>query len=420
LVRQAPEILPDRNEADFEKALKLKGAAIDEAFDGYVRKNSPLLQKRFEIFCNKEGHWLEDYALFTILKQEFNNEPWNKWPHEFKIRKKESLEAFAEKHAPDLTLIKFGQYLFSSQFKKIKKYANTCGIKIVGDVPIYVSYDSADVWANPQLFNLGRNLEMITVAGVPPDYFSETGQLWNMPVYKWQIMDEDGYSWWKTRISRNLEFCDMLRFDHFRGFASYWEVPAGETTAVNGQWTQGPGEQFFTELKKNYPEMPFIAEDLGDINEDVYNLRDAFALPGMRVLQFAFGGDMARSVHIPHNHAQNSIVYTGTHDNNTINGWYRKEVNREMKSQIKTYFNHKLNAQKASYEFIRLALGSVARIAIIPMQDLLNLDETARFNTPSQAEGNWKWKLTASDSFPAEELKKLTVLYGRDNQGSGE
>lgn len=415
LINQLPEALPDSNEADFRKALTIKETAIDEAFENYVKKNSPLLQKRFELFCQRQKHWLEDYALFTILKQEFNNEPWDKWPEKFKTRNKENLTAFAEINAPALTRVKFGQYLFDLQFKKLKKHANSLGINIIGDVPIYVSYDSADVWANPRIFNLGDDLEMITVAGVPPDYFSETGQLWNMPVYNWRTMEEDGFRWWKTRISRNLEFCDMLRFDHFRGFSSYWEVPAGESTAINGSWIKGPGDKFFTELRKSFPEMPFIAEDLGDIDEDVYNLRDTFALPGMRVLQFAFGDDMPRSVHIPHNHNHNSIVYTGTHDNNTIKGWYRKEVNRVMKTQLKTYFNRKLNTQKVSEEFIRLAFGSVAQIAIIPIQDWLNLDEKARFNTPSQPEGNWKWKLTAKDTIPADELKKLTILYGRVN-----
>lgn len=413
LIHQTPETLPESNEADFQKALTIKEKLIDEAFENYVKKNSPLLQKRFEIFCHQQKHWLEDYALFTILKQEFNNVAWNKWPEEFKTRNKEILAAFAEKNAPALTRVKFGQYLFDIQFKKLKKYANTTGINIIGDVPIYVSYDSSDVWANPQIFNLDHDLEMITVAGVPPDYFSKTGQLWNMPVYRWQTMEDDGYNWWKTRISRNLEFCDMLRFDHFRGFSSFWEVPAGEPTAINGTWIKGPGEIFFTELRKSYPEMPFIAEDLGDIDDEVYNLRDSFALPGMRVLQFAFGGDIAGSVHIPHNYTRNSIVYTGTHDNNTLKGWYRKEVTKEMKSQLKTYFNRKLNTQNISEEFIRLAFGSVAQIAIIPIQDLLNLDEKARFNTPSQPEGNWKWKLTAKDTIPADELRKLTELYGR-------
>lgn len=415
LINHLPETLHDSNEADFRKALTIKETAIDEAFENYVKKNSPLLQKRFELFCQQQKHWLEDYALFTILKQKYNNEPWNKWPEEFKTRNKENLTAFAEINAPALTRVKFGQYLFDIQFKKLKKHANSAGINIIGDIPIYVSYDSADVWASPQIFNLGQDLEMITVAGVPPDYFSETGQLWNMPVYNWQTMEEDGFRWWKTRISRNLEFCDKLRFDHFRGFSSYWEVPAGESTAINGSWIKGPGDRFFTELRKSFPEMPFIAEDLGDIDEDVYNLRDTFALPGMRVLQFAFGDDMPGSVHIPHNHSQNSIVYTGTHDNNTIKGWYSKEVNRAMKSQLKTYFNRNVNTQKISDEFIRLAFGSVAQIAIIPIQDWLNLDEKARFNTPSKPEGNWKWKLTAKDTIPADELKKLTILYGRVN-----
>jgi 4-alpha-glucanotransferase len=257
---------------------------------------------------------------------------------------------------------------------------------------------------------------MNSVAGVPPDYFSATGQLWNMPIYDWQRMKDDRYDWWKRRICKNLEYCDMLRFDHFRGFSSFWKVPAGEETAIKGEWTRGPADAFFTILKEEFPEMPFIAEDLGDIDAEVYKLRDDFNLPGMKVLQFAFGDNMPHSVHIPHLHTRNSIVYTGTHDNNTIRGWYRKEVTRKNRDKIRHYLNRKIKLSGVTEEFIRMAMGSVARIAIIPLQDLKNLDETARFNDPSLPEGNWTWKLKGNDvsGSDAQRLKELTELYGRE------
>lgn len=415
LINKLPDLMPEATTAAFSEALSLKEKIVDEAFSNYTKRNNPLLQKNFEQFCTNEGYWLRDFALFCVFKQKFAEAPWNEWPAEIKKREKPILLQLEEKYAIELTRIKFGQYLFSSHFKKLKFYVNSLGIKIIGDIPIYVSYDSADVWANPHLFNLDENLLMKTVAGVPPDYFSKTGQLWNMPVYNWERMKTDNFSWWKQRTSRNLEFCDMLRFDHFRGFSSYWEVPAGETTAVNGQWTKGPGEYLFTELKKTFPQMPFIAEDLGDIDEDVYQLRDTFNLMGMKVLQFAFGDDMPQSVHIPHNHRPNSVVYTGTHDNNTIRGWFKKEADKKIKARIGEYFNHKPNANTIAGEFVRMAFSSVANIVIVPMQDVMNLGESARFNTPSKPVGNWQWKLTTltSPENYSEKLKQLTDTYGR-------
>ncbi len=415
LIDHLPKVIAEENSADLIQAEKLKSSVIEQAFNNYIQQNSQVLQKKFEDFCKKEHYWLTDFALFNIFKKEFDYTSWNNWPDKIKFRDKETLNFYQEKYASDITLIKFGQYLFSEQFKKLKSYTNSKGIRIIGDMPIYVSYDSSDVWANPQFFNLDPEMKMKTVAGVPPDYFSETGQLWNMPIYDWQKLEDDGYTWWKNRIRKNLEYCDMLRFDHFRGFSSYWEVPANEKTAVNGKWTKGPAHKFFSELKREFPEMPFIAEDLGDIDEDVYKLRDDFSLPGMTVLQFAFGNNMPSSVHIPHMHTNNSIVYTGTHDNNTIKGWFKTEVNKTNKNQITGYLNKKIMPSNISEEFIRLAYSSVARVVIIPGQDILNLDETARLNNPSFPEGNWTWKLKSNDlkSDDILKLKRLTKLYGR-------
>lgn len=415
LIEKLPEAIMESSTADFILASQIRTTLIGEAFRSYIKQNSPLLKARFERFCHTESYWLNDYALYSIFKDKFENRAWNEWTEEIRTRNEKSMTHYTEHYAADITRIKFGQFLFSWQFSKLKRYANARGIKIIGDMPIYVSYDSADVWANPALFDLDEDMKMRTVAGVPPDYFSENGQLWNMPIYNWDVLQKSSFIWWKNRIRKNLELCDLLRFDHFRAFASYWEVPAGETTAKNGQWVQGPGELFFSEMKKEFPHMPFIAEDLGDIDEDVYHLRDKFALPGMRVLQFAFGDNMPSSVHTPHMHSFNSVVYTGTHDNNTLKGWYKNEVSKAYKKQFKAYFNKKIDSSNISEEFIRSVYSSVARIAIVPMQDILNLDETARFNTPSQASGNWTWKLKSTDIKEEHSavLKELVWVYGR-------
>lgn len=415
LIKKFHEPAVESNTADFSQNFNLKELSVNEAFENYTKTPSILLQKRFEDFCQQENEWLDDFALYSVLKKEFENKSWNNWPEPFKTRDKGILKVYRKKYTSELTRIKFAQYLFSHQFKKLKSYANSKGIKLIGDMPIYISYDSADVWSNPSLFNLKPDLTMKTVAGVPPDYFSKTGQLWNMPVYNWSAMENNRYHWWKKRISKNLEYCDLLRFDHFRGFSSYWEVPAGETTAINGKWAKGPSHHFFTELKNKFPDMPFIAEDLGEIDDDVYRLRDVYSLPGMNVLQFAFGDNMPGSVHILHNHRVNSIVYTGTHDNNTIKGWYKNELGKINQKQVAEYLNKKVKTKNINEDFIRLAYSSVARVAIIPIQDILNLGETARFNTPSEPEGNWIWKLKNGDLTENHllTLRKLTEMYGR-------
>lgn len=415
LIDKLPLAVTENNFSNFPVAEKIRETIIEEAFESYVQNRSVLLQKRFENFCHQENYWLDDFALFSILKQEFDNQPWNTWPIKVKTREAETISVYREKFASALTKIKFGQYLFSEQFRRLKQYANKSRIGIIGDMPIYVSYDSSDVWSHPHLFRLDPLMQMEAVAGVPPDYFSETGQLWNMPLYNWQKMEAENYTWWIQRIQKNLEYCDILRFDHFRGFSSYWEVPAGEKTAVNGSWIHGPAHNFFDTLNSKFPEMPFIAEDLGEIDENVYKLRDDFKLPGMKVLQFAFGDNMPYSVHIPHLHTVNSIVYTGTHDNNTLKGWYRNEADKHIKSRIKEYLNRKINADNITKEFLRVAFGSVAKTVIVPFQDVLNLDERARFNNPSIPEGNWTWKLKSEALVPENfsQMKYLTELYGR-------
>jgi 4-alpha-glucanotransferase len=288
-------------------------------------------------------------------------------------------------------------------------------IQLIGDIPFYVSYDSADVWANKEIFALDENDNRTGMAGVPPDAFSSEGQLWGMPVFKWDVLKEKNYDWWIERLRKNMELFDIVRLDHFRAFDEYWEVPAGETTAKHGQWKSCPGKEFFEAVKKEFGGLPFIAEDLGEITQSVYQLRDAFHLPGMKVLQFAFGGDMPHSPHISHHHDQNFIVYTGTHDNNTTLGWYRIETNDEMKTRIKQYLGKDFNENEIHKEFGRLAYSSVAKLVILPLQDILGLDENSRMNKPSSADNNWNWRL-APGQLSAEtehQLREWTLMYDR-------
>jgi 4-alpha-glucanotransferase len=297
----------------------------------------------------------------------------------------------------------------------LKEYCNNMNIQLIGDMPFYVSYDSADVWADKEIFALDENGNRTGMAGVPPDAFSDDGQLWGMPVFKWDILKNRNYDWWIERLKKNIELFDIVRLDHFRAFDEYWEVPAGETTAKNGQWKSCPGKDFFETVQKELGELPFIAEDLGEITQSVYQLRDAFHLPGMKVLQFAFGNDMPCSLHINHQHEQNFIVYTGTHDNNTTLGWYKTEASDEMKKRIRKYLAKDFNENEIYKELGRLSYSSVAKIVILPMQDVLGLDEKSRMNTPSSNENNWAWRLTPGQlSGDAEyQLKEWTFIYNR-------
>jgi len=281
-------------------------------------------------------------------------------------------------------------------------------------MPFYMNYNSADVWAQPQIFNLDAEGKVKGMAGVPPDYFSADGQLWGMPVYKWDVLKKDDYKWWISRIGKNLEYFDLIRLDHFRAFADFWEVPAGEKTAINGTWKLGPGNDFFNAVEKKLGHLPLIAEDLGDMNDLVYNLRDDFKLPGMKVLQFAFDQQMQHSIHIPHNHVENSFVYTGTHDNNTTSGWYDKNTSKDERKRIKKYTGKKLKGKTAYQTFVKMAYASVAKVAIIPMQDVLGLDETNRMNVPSSEAGNWSWRLADElDKKIENGLRELVNVYNR-------
>ncbi len=386
----------------------------------------PLLRKAFENFKNQEeskkwdcyrfgdshSYWIDEYALFKALKDFHNGTPWYEWDEPLKTGKPEELEYWRARLGDDVYFHKFLQYLYFKQLNALKEYANSKGVKIIGDIPIFVSYDSADVWSKPYLFYLDERLRPFVVAGVPPDYFSETGQRWGNPLYRWDKMREDDYLWWRIRFELLLKQSDYIRLDHFRGFEAYWEIPADSETAINGRWVKGPGFEFFNVLKSYFTELPIIAEDLGVITPEVEELRDTYSFPGMKILQFCFG-DSPKNPFLPHNHVPNSVVYTGTHDNNTLMGWFKDEVpeNKATIDDIKLYISEK---DGMPWDLIRTAFSSVSNTAIIPMQDFLSLGSEARMNIPGVTEGNWKWRLTSiPDDSLAEKVKNLAIIYNR-------
>ncbi|GAB3553357.1 malto-oligosyltrehalose synthase [Spirosoma fluminis] len=385
--------LPIQDKADFKAAKALKEELFEIAYREFKTHRSAALQLEFEQFCEQEAYWLDDYALYSALKIHHQDAPWFEWSKGYRLRQPEPLQAFARENEEVMDKVRWLQFVFASQWKDLKAYCNTLGIQLFGDLPFYVSYDSADVWANPDLFSVDKDGKMTGVAGVPPDYFNDDGQLWGMPVFRWDVLKKQGYSWWIQRLRKNMELYDLLRLDHFRAFADYWEVPASAKTAVNGTWKPGPGADFFNTVRQELGELPFVAEDLGDINEAVYELRDAFRMPGMKVVQFAFGEDMPRTVNIPHNHTVNSIAYTGTHDNNTSRGWYRQDADKEDQKRLAQYVGYPIMENDVHVVLGRMTYGSVAKLAILPMQDVIGLDEKARLNTPASGSGNWEWRL---------------------------
>ena len=401
--------------ADYESAERIKKELLHKAWRNFNDLKNETMQREFDSFCDAEKEWLDDFALYIFLERIHEGKPWYEWVEEFKFREERALEKLVREQKEELQAIKWLQFIFRQQWDDLKKYCNEHGVMLIGDLPFYVSYDSADVWSNRQLFSLDANGRRIGVAGVPPDAFSADGQLWGMPVFRWDVLKEQGYVWWIERLKNNRKLFDLVRLDHFRAFAGYWEVPANEVTARNGEWKKGPGTDFLNTVKKHLGELPFVAEDLGDIDETVLNLRDEFDLPGMKVLQFAFGDDFHESDYIPHNYDHNFIVYTGTHDNNTTLGWYRTEADDDMKQQLDKYVGTNITENKIAPAFCRLAMASVAKTVILPMQDILGLDENARMNTPSVGENNWSWRLLPGqiDSKTEEQLLEWTVMYNR-------
>ena len=369
----------------------------------------------YPVFCDGAGRWLDDYTLFATLSDHFHDLPWSRWPEEIRDRQSEALGEMRDRLAEAIRRETFFQYLAARQWSRLRRYCAERGVQVIGDIPIYVAYESADVWANPGIFKLDGNLRPTVVAGVPPDMFSSTGQLWGNPVYDWSALREQGYAWWVRRIARSGELYDLFRIDHFRAFADYYEVPAGHTTAEHGTWVDGPGADFFEALARRLPCFAIVAEDLGANTPAVQELLDRFAFPGMKILLFAFGGGIAKSAHIPHNYVHNLICYTGTHDNNTARGWFEEEASEEDKQRFFAYIGKEVGAESVHRELVRLGMTSVARACIIPMQDILGLGAAARMNYPSTAEGNWEWRMTQEefDEAPFEWLRGLTELSGR-------
>lgn len=396
---------------DFGNVINKKYPLLKKALKAFDQHASTEHKKDFREFMRSNKAWLDDYALFMSLKEHFKQKPWYQWENPLKMKKEAALRPFRTLLKDRIEFHKFIQYLFFRQWRAVKDYAHQKNIKIIGDIPLYVALDSVDAWANTDIFLFDAERNPIAVGGVPPDYFSATGQLWGNPLYRWDVMKNDHYSWWIERIRLNLVLYDIIRIDHFRGFAAYWAVPYGEKTAVNGKWIPCPGRDLFGEIKKQLGDIPIIAEDLGVITNDVVELRDAFGLPGMKILQFAFDSGEEND-YIPHNFTKNCIAYTGTHDNDTIKGWFRK-AKKEDRQYVLDYM--KSTEKEICRDFVRLAWSSVANTAIVPMQDLLELGTEARMNLPGTTINNWKWRAKHHDFSPdlAQWLAHLTVLYGR-------
>ena len=382
-------------------------------------KNRKLLPA-FENFCRREDYWLNDFALYQALKLHHHNKPWFEWGDDFKRRSPSALKKFSSEASEFCRYTKWLQFVFFEQWSQLKTYANKSGVQLFGDLPFYVSHDSSDVWANRDIFNVDKRGHMTGVAGVPPDYFNSNGQLWGMPTFKWDVLKKQSYDWWIKRLQKNMQLFDLLRLDHFRAFASYWEVPSGEITAIRGTWKNGPGSRFFKAVQSTVGRLKFVAEDLGDIDKSVLTLRNDFRLPGMKILQFAFGDTMPVSDYIPHNYDQNFIAYTGTHDNNTTVGWFSKDVDRKGRKQISSYIGRVVDEKNIHIELSRLAYASVARTAILPLQDVLGSDEKARMNTPASTIDNWGWRFKRSALTKSIErrLRHWVTLYNRQARPS--
>ncbi|MGO8672449.1 MAG: 4-alpha-glucanotransferase [Capsulimonadaceae bacterium] len=400
----------DSKHVDYGPVIEWKMALLRRAGDRFYAQGGDKAAG-FQDFVTANAGWLDDFSLFMATKEGHGGAAWVTWEPDIRSRQPAALIHWAEKVAPGIAFNKFMQYAFFAQWGKLKGYANGKGIKIIGDIPIFVAYDSDDVWANPELFDLAADGKALSGAGVPPDYFSATGQLWGNPLYRWEEIARQDYAWWIRRFRGALSMYDILRIDHFRGFEAYWSVPAGEETAVNGKWIKGPGRELFVAVHDALGELPIIAEDLGMMTADVLALRDAFGFPGMKILEFAFSDDPLQE-YLPHNYAPNCVVYSGTHDNDTVVGWYEKATDRE-----KHYYHQYTGGtgKDVAWDFLRLAFSSVADMAVVPLQDVLGLGSEARMNTPGTAAGNWGWRYRQDQltSALAERLHAATYAYGR-------
>jgi 4-alpha-glucanotransferase len=396
---------------DFEDTRSVMTHLHTRAFGNFNALESSSIVSEFEEFCARTAWWLDDYALFNAAKGSEGNREWTAWDNLMAFRDSQALARARDDLAIEIRKQKFLQFLFFRQWQALRDYARERGVSIIGDLPIFVAHDSSDVWSNRELFKLDDEGQPTVVAGVPPDYFSETGQLWGNPLYDWERLRATEFKWWIDRVRWSLELFDMVRIDHFRGFVACWEIPAGERTAQNGRWVETPGRELFSSLKKTLGDLPIIAENLGVITPEVENLRAEFGFPGMRVLQFAFGGD-ATNDHLPHRHTRDSVVYTGTHDNDTTLGWFANLADDERAYALR-YLD--TDGDEINWDMIRAALASVGNLAIIPIQDVIGLGNEARMNLPASETGNWDWRMydDAVSGDTAARLRELTKLYGR-------
>jgi 4-alpha-glucanotransferase len=410
------------NRVDYNAVSTFKNRILRKAFLNFYNLGNRELTVGYEDFLRRHKNWLDKYAMFTTIREENNYIPWNQWEHGLKSCNKDSLNNYKEKFESSINFHKFVQFIFYRQWSRLKQYCNGKGISIIGDMPFYVYLDSDTVWSNPELFEIDNNYQPLFVAGVPPDYFSKDGQLWGNPLYKWDIMKQNGYSWWLDRFRSIMSRVDIIRIDHFRGFQNYWEIPADAATAETGKWRHGPGLELFQAVENKLGELPVIAEDLGIITPDVTTLREQLGFPGMKVLQFAFSDDSGDNPHLPDNYPVSCVAYTGTHDNDTTIGWFNNTVNHSTMTEEETEAERKrviaytgTDGSHIEIDFMRLCLSSVANTAIIPMQDILGLGSEARMNIPGKPHGNWEWRFTF-DQLTKEKkdtLSELTVASGR-------
>jgi 4-alpha-glucanotransferase len=406
--------LPGR--ADYVQAAALKNPALALAAAAAPRRASPEALRDFRAYCERQAGWLDNYALFSALKRQHPDLSWTAWGIPLARRQPQALASARLALADDIENLKWKQFFFDRQWAAVRETASSLGVRLIGDVPIYVAHDSADVWAQPESFDLDERGHPKSVAGVPPDYFSPTGQRWGNPLYRWDEMQQSGFAWWIARMRAALARSDFIRLDHFRGFAGYWEIPAHAPTAESGRWRTAPGKELLAALRSALGELPVIAEDLGVITDNVLELRHAFELPGMRVLQFAFGG-RADHPFLPHNYSEHTVAYTGTHDNDTLRGWFEQAGEAEQEHCLR-YLD--CGPEAVAWQGVRAVWGSVAAWAIAPLQDLLGLGSEGRMNFPGRELGNWLWRCRTEqlDDALAERIGDLTELYGRSPQAS--